>query len=134
MKVVICASMRHLEQMKRWKESLEEKGFDVKMPTTFDTHEYPYEVFLEMTSITRPHHFKKIHNMKEGVLLVVNKDGYIGAGTFAEVAFAFALNYCCGHNIDIVFTEPYLGETPWKEELDVMDIKIYGKDFEFEVF
>jgi len=93
-KVVICGSMRFIEQMKEWEERLAVQGYDVYTPTLFDFHtvrdkEGDLERFEEIKRRETKNHFEKV--ALADILLILNydKDGkkhYIGGNTFAEIA------------------------------------------------
>ena len=129
--VVIVGAMRHLDVMKSCYTKLKEAGHNVWMPTNFDTQHYP-EIAIELQKMSRPFHFLKIKNLKRGsgkkIVLICNKDGYIGGGTFAEIMYAYALNSVHDYNIEFVALEPISKELAYWEELAVVPIKILGKD------
>ena len=128
--IVICGAMRHLDVMKAWYNKLKQAGHNVWMPTNFDTHKYE-DIAIELQKITRPFHFLKIKNLRRGeknILLICNKDGYIGGGTFAEIMYAYALNSVHDYKIEIIAIEPIKKDLIFWEELAVVPIKILGKD------
>ena len=129
--IVICGAMKHLPTMKAWYKKLKEAGNNVWMPTNFDTHHYA-DIAIELQKMSRPFHFLKIKNLKRGadkkIVLICNKDGYIGGGTFAEIMYAYALNTVHDYTIEFIALEPISKDLIFWEELAVVPIKILGKD------
>ena len=116
--------------MRNWFQVFKDHGHDVWMPTNFDTHKFPKNVALEMQAVTRPIHFQKIKNLKDGVVFVVNKDGYIGAGTFAEITYCYILNNLHGHRNKIYTIEPLDPESTFYEELANFGTLVYDRSLE----
>jgi len=131
---VICSSMRNLSDMRYYNDLLKSHGHTVWMPTPFDTHKYK-EIALDLQEIARPQHFLKIKNLPEnGCVLVVNKGGYIGYGTFAEIAYASALRSVHGHQIRILTTEPVFEGEPYYEETAVFGLELFDqKEFGIDI-
>lgn len=123
--VVICGSMRFVGQMKDWKKRLQSQGYEVDVPTLFDFHKVrdgdgDLEKFEEIKRKESKKHFEKVK--KADMLLILNydKDGkknYIGGNTFAEIAYAVALNYCHKKNIEMYTVNPLPKQSPYYEEL-----------------
>ena len=121
--------MRNLQDMKIFKQKLEEADHKVWMPTPFDTHKYQ-EIALSLQDIARPQHFLKIKNLEKtgGCVLIVNTNGYIGYGTFAEIAYASALRSCHGYDIRILTTEEIIEGDPAYEELAVFGLELFNPE------
>jgi hypothetical protein len=102
-KVVICASAFFEEKILEWKEKLEGLGYNViKNPSKIDSN------FLEKYSQEVLSHYSAIMNC--GMILVLNFEkngipGYIGSGTFGEMAFANGINKTTQYNIKICYLE-----------------------------
>jgi hypothetical protein len=114
-KVVICSSISFEKQIIEWKNKLEGMNFEVV--------NYPEKLsgdivvgyekeFLE--------HYTSIKNADAIIVLNIRKNnisGYIGAGVFAEMAFAIGLNKSLGKNIDVYYINPIPDDLPYSEEL-----------------
>lgn len=130
-KVVLCGSMQFIEQMRMWKDKLEKRGYDVDTPTLFDFHqvrdkEGDLEKFYEIKRRETKNHFEKVEGADMLLILNYDKNGvrnYIGGNTFAEVAYAVALNYCDRRQIDIRTLNPIPLSLPYSEELFAWEIK-----------
>ncbi|MEK6861438.1 MAG: hypothetical protein AABY07_05695 [Nanoarchaeota archaeon] len=130
-RIVICGSMRFVDQMKEWKDKLESKGYEVLTPTLFDFHKVRDEdgdliKFEEIKRRESRNHFEKVKDAD--ILLILNYDkdekkNYIGGNTFAEISYAIALNLCHGKNIKIYTVNPLPLDSHYFEELNAWGIK-----------
>lgn len=87
--IVLCGSMAVKEEIVRIKNELQSKGYNVLLPVEC--------MMGEPKVVASRAHFDRIINPNNNIILVVNatKNGYfnyIGANTFAEIAFAFYHN------------------------------------------
>ena len=133
-KVVICGSMYFVEQMSEWQKKLESLGFEVYTPVLFDFHkirdeEGDLERFEEYKRRETKNHFEKV-NIAD-ILLILNYDkngkrNYIGGNTFAEIAYAVALNLCHGKSIEIYTVNPLPEYVPYYEELHAWQVKQFN--------
>jgi hypothetical protein len=91
-KVVICGSMTHYDAMIDFKNSLSNADTEIIIPSNdAELGDLDIKELKKKCSIS---HFKKVSEDTTTTILVVNlpKNGilnYIGANTFAEIAFAF---------------------------------------------
>ena len=98
-KVVICSSISFWDEIKLWKQKLEEEGYKViKYPEKISG------IFLSIYKNEFAEHYKKI--VEADVLFVLNVEknntkGYIGPAVFAEIAFAIGLNVSLKKKIKI---------------------------------
>lgn len=130
-KIVICGSMRFVDGMKEWKQKLEAEGYAVYVPTLFDFHkvrdeEGDLEKFEEIKRRESKNHFEKVKGADILLILNYDKDGkknYIGGNTFAEIAYAIALNLCHGRRIEIYTINPLPEDSLYHEELQAWGIK-----------
>lgn len=130
-KVVICGSMRFIDKMKEWKAKLESQGYKIEVPTLFDFHKVRDEKndlqkFEEIKRKENKNHFEKVKLANILLILNYNKDGkknYIGGNTFAEIAYAIALNYCHNKNIKIYTVNPLPRNSSYHEELQAWGIQ-----------
>lgn len=135
MKIVICGSMRFYKEMGEWQEKLEKRGFEVLTPTLFDFHKIRDEEgdlkrFEEYKRIETKKHFDKVRDADAILILNYDKDGkinYIGGNTFAEVAYAIALNYCHGKKIKIYTVNPLPKDVPYHEELSAWEVEQFDE-------
>lgn len=118
-KAVICGSVTFEEELREWKEKLENKDFKVlKCPAKIKK-----DNFLDSYKKEFKDHYNAISNADAIFVLNFEKkgiDGYIGAGTFAEMAFAFGLD----RDIDVYLLNslpsekfPYSDELKWWDNL-----------------
>jgi len=135
-KIVLCGSMKFVEQMKEWKDKLESKGYKVYTPTLFDFHKVRdedgnLEEFENIKRRETKNHFEKVKMADILLILNYDKDGkinYIGGNTFAEISYAIALNLCHGKNIKIYTINPLPQNSHYFEELSAWGIKQWSKE------
>lgn len=120
MKVVICGSIKHLEQLVYAKEILTSLGLEVLLP-------HKAELFLkekdfdETTSAKKKNWYMREHLKKidQGdVILVINEDkngarNYIGGNTLLEMGYAFSLG-------KPIFLKNPIPELPYSDEIQGM--------------
>jgi hypothetical protein len=115
-KIVICASSSFDKEIIEWKEKLESKKFEVT--------KYPMKIndnFLSNYEKEFTEHYDAIS--KANILLILNLEkkgipGYIGAGVFAEMAFAIGLNKTLNKKIEVCYLNPLFEEIlPYSDEL-----------------
>ena len=137
-KITICGSMKFLEHMKEWKEKLEKQGHIVFAPTSNDFHKVRdeddnLEKFEEIKRTETKNHFQKVE--QANVILIMNYDkngkkNYIGGNTFAEIAYAIALNYCHGKKIEIYTVNPLPEDSSFYEELHAWNVRQWNEKLE----
>ncbi len=76
-RIVLCGSMRFVQQMQEWKQRLEAKGYEVETPTLFDFHTVRDEEgdlarFEDIKRRESKNHFEKVQ--KANILLILNYD------------------------------------------------------------
>jgi hypothetical protein len=115
-KIVICASSSFDNEINEWKEKLEAKNFEViKYPIKINDN------FLTNYKKEFTEHYDAIS--KANIVLALNLEkkgipGYIGAGVFAEMAFAIGLNKTLNKKIEVCYLNPLPGEIlPYSDEL-----------------
>ena len=101
------------------------------VPNLVDFHkvrdkEGDLERFEEIKRRETKLHFEKVSGAD--MLLILNydkndKSNYIGGNTFAEIAYAVALNYCHGRDIEIYTMNPLPEDVPYAEELRAWKIR-----------
>lgn len=115
-KLVICASASFESEIVEWKNRLETSGFEViKYPAKIKGNfivNYDKEFSEHYEAISRADVVLALNLEKKGV------HGYIGAGVFAEMAFAVGLNRVMGKQIRVCFLNPIPSATlPYSDEL-----------------
>jgi len=128
-KIVICASASFEDEIVKWKDKLEEKGFEIlKYPTKIK------EDLLKGYNKEFSEHYKAITNAD--ILLVLNFDkkgisGYVGAGVFAEMAFALGLNSAFDKKIEVCYINSLPKDgLPYSDELSLWQELGWIKKFE----
>jgi hypothetical protein len=123
-KIVLIASGTAEKETIKWKDKLEADGFEVlTCPLKIEDgknflKEYQKSFNLCYSSIPITDVVLAINIEKNGV------KGYIGPGTFAEIAFAIGINRTRNKNIEIYYLNdlptqglPYCEELSWWKEL-----------------
>jgi hypothetical protein len=117
-KIIICASASFENEIREWKNKLGEKGFEVI--------KYPVKIkgdFLNNYKKEFSDHYKIIS--QADILLALNLEkngipGYIGAGVFAEMAFALGLNRALGKDIEVRYLNNFpKDKLPYSDELNL---------------
>lgn len=131
-KIVICASASFEDEIIKWKNKLEEKGFLIlKYPTKINDD--------LLTGYKREFSEHYSHISKADILLALNFEkkgipGYIGAGVFAEIAFALGLNFAFDKRIEVYYLNPIDREAlPYSDELGLWHDLGWIKQFELEM-
>lgn len=88
-RIVLCGSVKFKERFFEVEEQLKARGYEVILPK-----ELTEELTKEEASRL---HFSQVESKDTDAILVINcnkngKNNYIGANTFAEIAFAFYFN------------------------------------------
>lgn len=95
--IAICGSMKHSDRMVEIGHTLEQQGMKVFLPNIGESSDY--DSFTEEQATEHKARMIRAHLEKiqqSDTVLVVNEplkgvDGYIGANTFLEMGFAYAL-------------------------------------------
>ena len=117
MNIVLCGSMKVKDKIFEVEEKLKEKGFNVLLPE---------ECIQGLPKkIASRAHLDRVIDANNPVILIVNaeKNGiqnYIGANTFAEIAFAYYFNKKVYLYDDIY--------KPYKDELEGWEVIPLKKD------
>lgn len=100
-KIVIIGSASLQEKIKHWKSFWESIGYDV----TDYPSPIPSDTFINKYPQVHKGFFNNIKNSDTIFIMNENKNGvigYIGAESFAEIAFAVAQNLIYGKNLEIL--------------------------------
>ncbi|MFZ3077395.1 MAG: hypothetical protein WA139_02985 [Candidatus Aenigmatarchaeota archaeon] len=114
-KVVICNSAIFHKDAEKWKEKLEEGGYEVIKIPEHDINS------LKDYRNGHTEHYRKIAEADILFVLNLEKSGianYIGPSVFAEMAFAIGLNITLGKNIEIFCLNPLPKNLPYSDELN----------------
>ncbi len=111
-KVVLSSSMSFFDKIKKWRDKLEQNNFKVIF--------YPEKIEGDIAKGYRKEFKKCYSSIKEtNKLVVLNFEkngvpGYIGAGVFAEMAFALGID----RKVDVKYLNPIsIEKLPYAEEL-----------------
>ncbi|MBU1083066.1 hypothetical protein KKE14_01360 [Patescibacteria group bacterium] len=114
-KVVICASAAFYQEAQEWKIQLENMGYSViRTIQSIDEND------IGQYKQTHTDHYSRMSECNIVFVLNLEKKnipGYIGAGVFAEIAFAIGLNIILDKNIEILLVNPLPEESPYLDEL-----------------
>lgn len=96
MKITICGSMHHIDEMIGAKATLEELGHEIETPDMSENSEY--DTLSSLERVAKREEFIKRHLDKingSDAIFVYNKEkkgipGYIGGNSLMEMAFAYA--------------------------------------------
>ena len=128
-KIVICASASFENEIVDWKNKLENAGFEViKYPTKIKGD------LLAGYTVEFKEHYEAL--TQADIVLALNLDkkgisGYVGAGVFAEMAFAIGLNKALNKNIELCFLNAIPdGILPYSDELRLWQDLGWAKKFE----
>jgi hypothetical protein len=92
MKITLCSSAKFFEKLWDIKKSLEERGYEVLLPSMKDFHHLGEDSLAKIQYELIDEHFKKID--QSHAIYVANYDkneiaGYIGGNSFLEMGLAF---------------------------------------------
>lgn len=127
--IAVCASTAFYPQLPAIKQTLEQRGFAVRLPDSAEflaRGEVPQTDGMTKADFIRSH-FAIIH--QSDAIVVVNlekhgQSGYIGPNVLMEMALAFDLN------LPIFLLEPPNPESPLIEEIEAMSPIILNRNFE----
>ena len=128
-KIVICASASFEDEIIKWKNKLEKNGYEIlKYPTKIN------EDLLKNYNKEFSEHYEAI--TKTDIVLALNFDkkgitGYVGAGVFAEMAFALGINKAFNKQIEVYYINPLpKNGLPYSDELQLWQDLGWIKIFE----
>lgn len=116
-KLVICASASFEKEIVTYKNKLEKLGYEViKYPTKIKgdiVSGYKNEFSCHYNAIDETDAIIVLNLEKKGV------KGYIGAGVFAEMAFAIGLNRVFNKKIKVYYLNELPDSLPYSDELNL---------------
>lgn len=91
MKITLCSSAQFFEKLWKIQKELEERGYEVLLPSMIDFHHLAEDALAKIQGDLITEHFRKIE--RSDAILVVNYEkkgikGYIGGNTFLEMGLA----------------------------------------------
>ncbi len=114
-KLVICASASFENKIIEWKNKISDDFIVIKYPVKIKGN------FLDNYKIEFSDHYKSILESDAIIALNFEKNeipGYIGAGVFAELAFAIGLNQTQNKKIDVYYLNNFPEKAfPYSDEL-----------------
>lgn len=118
LKVVIAGSAKLQENIKTWKRVFADKNYEVlDYPKAIEE-----EKFMQLYPNIHKDFFENI--TKTDILFIMNEDkngkkGYIGAESYAELAFGLAQNLVYGKKIDLVILQMPSKEVQCYDEINL---------------
>lgn len=116
-KVVISSSSSLSTEIEDWKSKWEEKGHEIiASPKRLGGNieaEYPAHFKNYISAINRADTLFVINVNRNNI------DGYIGAGVFAEIAYAVGLNQTQTKQIEIILLNHTHEKSPWFDEINL---------------
>jgi hypothetical protein len=117
-KVVISGSVSLQQEIQKWREKFTQLGFEViDWPKPIE-----HDKFVDIYPGVHKEFYVNI--CKADILFVLNKkkygvEGYIGAETFAEVAFGVSQNLLHNQGLEIVILNKLSGAVQSREEVEL---------------
>ncbi len=127
MKIVLCSSAKFFERLWDIKKSLEERGYEVLLPSMKDYHNLEEDSLAKIQNDLIDEHFRKIDQSQ--AVYVANYDkngivGYIGGNSFLEMGLAFY------RKIPIFLLEEIPRQVSYREELIALKPIVVGEDWD----
>ena len=126
MKITLCSSAKFFENLWNIKKSLEERGYEVILPSMKDFHHLGEDSLAKTQSDLINEHFQKID--QSHAIYVANYDkngiaGYIGGNSFLEIGLAFY------RKIPIFLLNDIPPRVSYREELIALKPVVVGEDW-----
>src|SRR3989338_379727 len=126
MKITLCSSAKFFERLWGIKKSLEERGYEVLLPSMKDFHYLGENALAKIQSDLINQHFEKID--QSHAIYVANYEkkgikGYIGGNSFLEMGFAFY------KKIPIFLLNEIPLQVSYREELIALQPILIGEDW-----
>ncbi|MEK6969863.1 MAG: hypothetical protein AABW48_05540 [Nanoarchaeota archaeon] len=124
MKITLCSSATFFEQLGDIKKSLEERGYEVFLPSMKDFHHLEEDALAKIQYDLINEHFQKIE--QSDAIYVANYDkngvaGYIGGNSFLEMGLAFY------RKIPIFLLQEIPPQISYREELIALQPIVVGE-------
>ena len=124
MKITLCSSATFFEQLGDIKKSLEERGYEVFLPSMKDFHHLGEDALAKVQYDLINEHFQKIE--RSDAIYVANYDkngvaGYIGGNSFLEMGLAFY------RKIPIFLLQEIPPQISYREELIALQPIVVGE-------
>ncbi len=126
MKITLCSSAKFFEKLRDIKRSLEERGYEVLLPSMKDFHHLGEDSLAKIQHDLITEHFQKID--QSHAIYVANYDkngiaGYIGGNSFLEMGLAFH------RKIPIFLLNDIPQQANYREELIALKPIVVGEDW-----
>ncbi|MCX6800879.1 MAG: hypothetical protein NTZ73_01705 [Candidatus Diapherotrites archaeon] len=127
MKITLCSSYRFFDKLYAIKKALEERGYEVFLPSMRDYHHLEETALAKIQYNLIKNHFRKVD--KSDAIYVANYDkdgvkGYIGGNSFLEMGKAF------DKGIPIFLMNEIPTQSPYREELIALMPIVIGEDWD----
>lgn len=127
MKITLCSSAKFFETLWNIKKSLEERGYEVLLPSMKDFHHLGEDSLAKIQCDLINEHFQKID--QSHAVYVANYDkngiaGYIGGNSFLEMGLAFY------RKIPIFLLNDIPQQVSYREELIALKPLVVGEDWD----
>lgn len=127
MKITLCSSAKFFEKLWDIKKSLEERGYEVLLPSMKDYHHLSEDALAKIQYDLIGEHFRKID--ESDAIYVANYDkngiaGYIGGSALLEMGLAFY------RKIPIFLLNNIPQQVSYREELIALQPIVIGEDWD----
>ena len=127
MKITLCSNAKFFEKLWNIKKSLQEKGYEVLLPSMKDFHHLNEDSLAKIQYDLINEHFQKID--QSHAVYVANYDkngivGYIGGNSFLEIGLAFY------RKIPIFLLNDIPQQVSYREELIALKPIVVGEDWD----
>lgn len=127
MKITLCSSAKFFEKLWSIKKSLEERGYEVLLPSMRDYHHLEEDALAKIQNDLIREHFRKIEQSQAVYIANYDKNGiagYIGGNSFLEMGLAFY------RKIPIFLLQDIPPQASYREELIALQPIVVGEDWD----
>lgn len=127
MKITLCSSAKFYERLYGIKNSLEERSYEVFLPSMVDYHYLEEDALAKIQHDLILGHFRKIEESNAVYIANYEKNGiagYIGGNTFLEMGMAFY------KRIPIFLLNNIPNKISYREELLALKPIVVGEDWD----
>ena len=127
MKITLCSSAKFFDKLWDIKKSLEEKGYEVLLPSMEDFHHLGEDSLAKIQCDLITEHFNKIDQSQAIYVANYEKNGvagYIGGNTFLEMGLAFY------KKIPIFLMNDIPQQISYREELVALKPIVVGENWD----
>ncbi len=127
MKITLCSSATFFKKLRNIKKSLEEKGYEVLLPSMEDFHHLDEDSLAKIQHNLINEHFRKINQSQAIYVANYNKNqiaGYIGGNSLLEMGLAFY------RKIPIFLLNDIPQQISYREELIALKPIVVGESWD----